>query len=152
MNESKLPESLLEAVAYFSNEGVAHDFLVKVRWPEGVRCAHCKSDNIGKLSISGEPGKERRVWNCKSCKKQFTAKIGTIFQDSPWPLSKWLPAVWLVVNAKNGISSTDWKTGARLIGALLAWNRVQNLEHRLLKSGQRGFTFAHFGRFSLCVL
>src|SRR5205823_315049 len=46
-------------------------------------------------------------WNCKSCKKQFSAKTGTIFEESPLPLSKWLPAVWLITNAKNGISSCE---------------------------------------------
>jgi transposase-like protein len=47
------------------------------------------------------------VWNCKGCKRQFSAKIGTIFEESPLPFSKWLPAMWLIANAKNGISSCE---------------------------------------------
>lgn len=90
-------------MTFFADEDRAHDFFVKMRWPEGVRCAHCGSDKVGKLVKSGT----RRVWNCKGCKKQFTAKIGTVFNESPLPLSKWLPALWLFVNAKNGISSCE---------------------------------------------
>jgi transposase-like protein len=73
-----------------------------VLWPDGKpKCFHCGSENVGKFS-----GK-RMVSNCKDCKKQFTVKMGTIFSDSALPLSKWLPAVWLIVNAKNGISSYE---------------------------------------------
>lgn len=133
MKENELPESLLEAVNYFADEGRAHDFLVQMRWPNGVRCAHCNSENIGKLSVSGTPGKERRVWNCKACKKQFTAKLGTIFTDSPLPLSKWLPAVWLVVNAKNGISSHELAR-ALDITQKSAWH----MGHRIRTAIQRG--------------
>jgi transposase-like protein len=133
MQENELSESLLEAVRYFEDEGRAHAFLVQMRWPEGVRCARCNSDQIGKLSISGKAGKERRVWNCKTCRRQFTAKVGTIFQDSPLPLSKWLPAVWLVVNAKNGISSHEL---ARSLGVTQksAWH----MGHRVRTAIQRG--------------
>src|SRR4051812_48742860 len=113
METNETPKSLLEAVAYFADDARAHDFLVKMRWHDGVRCAHCQSEKVGKLSVSTvtnkRTGKEttRRVWNCKACKRQFTAKVGTIFEDSALPLSKWLPAVWLVVNAKNGVSSHE---------------------------------------------
>jgi transposase-like protein len=66
-----------------------------------VECPRCGSKNIGALVES------RRIWNCKGCKKQFSAKVGTIFEDSPLSLTKWLPATWLIVNAKNGISSCE---------------------------------------------
>jgi transposase-like protein len=131
MNTENLPESLLEAVAYFADEERAHDFFVAMRWPEGVRCAHCDSDNIGKLSVSNN-GK-RRVWNCKACKKQFTAKIGTIFAESPLPLSKWLPALWLVTNAKNGISSCELARALK-ITQKSAWF----MGHRIRTAIQRG--------------
>jgi transposase-like protein len=142
METNKLPESLLEAVNYFADEGRAHDFLVQMRWPEGVRCAHCQSDKIGKLSISPLPLKDgqeekdrkyRRVWNCKKCKQQFTAKVGTIFEDSALPLSKWLPAVWLVVNAKNGISSHELARHLN-ITQKSAWH----MGHRIRTAIQRG--------------
>src|SRR5207249_9424352 len=49
----------------------------------------------------------QRIWKCKDCKKQFSVKVGTIFEDSPIPLSKWVPAVWMIGGAKNGISSYE---------------------------------------------
>ena len=118
MKTEETPKSLLEAIVFFADEQRAHDALVAMRWPNGVRCVHCGSENIGKLVVSTikgnqdkdgkpKPDKTRRVWNCKSCKKQFTAKLGSIFAESPLPLSKWLPAVWQIVNAKNGISSHE---------------------------------------------
>jgi transposase-like protein len=102
MKEKSSPETLQQAMTYFSDPKFAHDYMANVLWPDGkVKCAHCQSENVGKFS-----GK-RMVSNCKDCKKQFTVKIGTIFGESPLPLSKWLPAVWLIVNAKNGISSYE---------------------------------------------
>jgi transposase-like protein len=77
--------------------------MVWKRWPDGNPvCPRCGSKNIGKCSPA-----PRRVWNCKSCKKQFTVKVATIFEDSPLPLTKWLPAFWMIVNAKNAISSCE---------------------------------------------
>jgi len=102
MKEKTSPETLQEAITLFADPKKAHDFMCTVLWPDGKpKCPHCGSANVGKFS-----GK-RMVSNCKECKKQFTVKIGTIFGDSPLPLSKWLPAVWLIVNAKNGISSYE---------------------------------------------
>jgi transposase-like protein len=102
MQENITPETLQEAITLFADPKVAHDFLASIIWGNGKpKCAHCGSTNVGKFS-----GK-RMVSNCKECKKQFTVKMGTIFAESPLPLSKWLPAVWLIVNAKNGISSYE---------------------------------------------
>lgn len=133
MNTELLPESLLQAVAYFADEERAHTFFVQMRWPDGVRCAHCDSSNVGALVVSGKPGKVRRVWNCKACKRQFTVKIGTVFAESPLPLSKWLPALWLVVNAKNGISSCELARALK-ITQKSAWF----MGHRLRTAIQRG--------------
>jgi transposase-like protein len=102
MKEKVTPETLQEAITLFSDPTKAHAFMCSVIWPDGkAKCPHCGSLEVGKFS-----GK-RMVSNCKACKKQFTVKVGTIFGDSPLPLSKWLPAVWLIVNAKNGISSYE---------------------------------------------
>jgi transposase-like protein len=79
---------------------VATDFLAQVRWPDGPICPACGSDQHSYL-------KTRRVWKCKECKKQYSVKLGTIFGDSPLGLDKWLPAVWLTANTKNGISSHE---------------------------------------------
>ena len=96
------PRTLLEAVRHFSNYGTCHDFLVGLRWPDGVRCPACGCDRVSWLA-------NVRRWKCseKHPQRQFSLKTGTIFEDSPLPLSKWLPAVWLIVNAKNGVSSYE---------------------------------------------
>ncbi len=100
-NFDHIPETLTGAIRYFGNANTCHEFLADMRWPSGVRCPHCNSKNIGDLV------KSRRIWNCKGCKKQFSVKVGTIFEDSPLGLEKWLPATWLIVNAKNGVSSCE---------------------------------------------
>ena len=96
------PKTLLEAVRYFSDFDRCRDFLVSLRWPEGVRCPTCGSDRVTWLASV-------RRWKCsgKHDAPQFSLKTGTIFADSPLPLSKWLPAVWLIVNCKNGVSSYE---------------------------------------------
>jgi transposase-like protein len=101
MEEKNLPQGLIEATRFFAEEKTCHEFMTALRWPNGVACPRCASKEIGKYVES------RRVWNCKGCKKQFSTKVGTIFEDSPLSLTKWLPATWLIVNAKNGISSCE---------------------------------------------
>ena len=100
-DEIHVPETALEAIRYFGDPDNCHSFMVKMRWPNGITCPRCGSEKIGKLVLP------RRIWNCGGCKKQFSAKVRTIFEDSPLGLDKWLPAVWLIVNAKNGISSCE---------------------------------------------
>src|ERR1700716_1026721 len=95
------PKTLIDAIRYFENADNCHNFMVKLRWPNGIICPRCDSDKIGKLVLP------RRIWNCRNCKKQFSAKVRTIFEDSPLSLDKWLPAVWMICNAKNGISSYE---------------------------------------------
>ena len=63
---------------------------------DGTVCPHCESKNVGFLQT-------RRIWKCRRCRKQFSVKTGTIFEESPIKLDKWLMAIWLVVNCKNGI-------------------------------------------------
>src|SRR6266536_456392 len=100
-NFDHIPETLTGAIRYFGDAEKCHEFMAAMRWPTGVRCPHCGSGNVGKLVLP------RRVWNCKNCRKQFTVKVGTIFEDSPLSLDKWLPATWMIVNAKNGVSSCE---------------------------------------------
>ena len=94
------PETLIEAVAHFAHPKVAHDYMVSKRWPDGVHCPYCDGTTVSFYS-------NRRVFRCAPCKKQFSGKVGTIFEDSPLGLDKWLPCVWLIVNAKNGVSSCE---------------------------------------------
>src|SRR6266480_39925 len=100
-NFDHIPETLTGAIRYFTKPKACQDFMVTMRWPRGVHCPHCASGNVGKLVLP------RRIWNCKDCRKQFTVKVGTIFEDSPLGLDRWLPATWMIVNAKNGTSSCE---------------------------------------------
>ena len=97
-----IPIHLLDASRYFADLDVCVDFVAKMRWPDGVTCPHCEGKRVSYLS-------SRRIWKCmaKECHKQFSAKTGSVFEDSPIPLDKWLIAIWLVVNCKNGVSSYE---------------------------------------------
>jgi transposase-like protein len=94
------PKTLLEAIRYFSDPDTCTAFVAQVIWPDGPFCPACACTEYSYLTT-------RRVWKCKACKKQYSVKVGTIFENSPLPLSKWLPAVWLISNSKNGISSHE---------------------------------------------
>src|SRR5438874_9453128 len=101
--QNGLPETLQEAICYFADEQKAHDFIVSLRWPDGVvKCPRCRSKDVSFIST-------RRIWKCKHCttKKQFSVKVGTVLEDSPIGLDKWLCGFWLIANAKNGISSYE---------------------------------------------
>src|SRR5438552_15179129 len=100
-NFDHITETLTGAIRYFGDMDQCHEFMIAMRWPTTVRCPHCSSEKVGKLVLP------RRIFNCKSCRKQFTVKVGTIFEDSPLGLDKWLPATWFIVNAKNGVSSCE---------------------------------------------
>lgn len=99
---SEGPNTLLEAVTHFSDPERCREFMVALRWPDGVRCPTCGHDKVSWLAGAGR-------WQCskRHPQRQFTMKTGTIFEDSPLPFSKWLPAIWLIVNCKNGISSYE---------------------------------------------
>jgi transposase-like protein len=102
MSESQ-PETLLEAVQYFSDADRCQDFMVAMRWPKAVvTCPTCGRDDVRFIST-------RRMFECKDkhARRQFSVKVGSIFEDSPISLSKWLPAMWLIANDKNGISSYE---------------------------------------------
>ena len=100
MNDAQIPKSLMQAIRYFSDPDVCVEFVAAMRWPDGAICPWCDSRNNGFL-------RTRRIWKCRDCRKQFSVKAGTIFEDSPINLDKWLTAVWLVVNCKNGVSSYE---------------------------------------------
>ena len=96
----KQPTSLIEAIRYFSDLDVCTEYVAKLRWPEGPVCPRCGCTEYSYLTT-------RRVWKCKACKKQYSVKVGTIFEESRLGLDKWLPAVWLAANSKNAISSHE---------------------------------------------
>lgn len=98
--ENGTPDTLLGAITYFADVDVATQFVAALRWPDGVTCPHCDGTECPYVA-------SRRIWQCKGCRKQFSVKVGSIFEDSPIPLSKWLPAMWMLVNCKNGVSSYE---------------------------------------------
>jgi len=103
--QSALPEMLQMAVLYFGDQDRALEFLTKFRWPDGKpTCPRCESQENSYIST-------RRIWKCKGCKRQFSAKSGTIMEDSPIGLDKWLPAIWMICGCKNGISSYEIARG-----------------------------------------
>jgi len=96
-----VPKTLTAAIAFYADKNYAFNAAVELRWPGGkVLCPRC---NGAKHSFI----KTRKIWFCYDCKKQFTVKVGSIFEDSPLGLDKWMTAVWMIANCKNGISSYE---------------------------------------------
>ena len=99
----KSPRTLQAAIKFFSDPDNALAYMVQIRWPDGpITCPTCGRTDVVFL-------KTQRKWQCKSVhpKRQFSAKVGTIFEDSPIPLDKWLTAVWMLSNCRNGVSSYE---------------------------------------------
>jgi transposase-like protein len=99
----EFPKTLLEAIEYFSDDQLCIDAVAYMRWPDGeATCPDCGSKNPYYLA-------SQKRWKCRngSCARQFSVKVGTIFEESPISLKKWLVAVWLIANCKNGISSYE---------------------------------------------
>jgi transposase-like protein len=96
------PRTLVEAIRYFADPANCRDYMVSRRWPNGVTCPQCGSSSVYFDS-------SRNGWECKTRhpKRKFTLKTGTIFEDSPLGLDKWLPCVWMIANMKNGVSSHE---------------------------------------------
>ena len=96
------PKTLQEAIVYFSDPDNCLNYVVAKRWPNGVTCPSCGSSEVRFIPT-------RRLWECKAkhAKKQFSAKIGTVLEDSPIGLDKWLMTMWMVANCKNGVSSYE---------------------------------------------
>ena len=124
------PRTLQEAILYFQDFENCKSFMVDLRWPDGaVKCPECGSDHVVYLAT-------QRRWKCyaKHPRPQFTLKTGTIFEDSPIGLDKWLTAAWLIVNCKNGISSYEV---ARAIGVTQksAWFMLHRVRTSLKDDG-----------------
>src|SRR5665213_3037272 len=99
----KSPKTLQEAIQYFSDFENCRAFMIAVRWPDGkVRCPQCGAEKVTYLE-------KARLYRCYGAhpRQKFSLKVGTIFEDSPIALEKWLPDVWLLVNCKNGVSSYE---------------------------------------------
>lgn len=101
VTEDATPDTLLGAIKYFADVETAIGFVAALRWPDGVICPRCDATGVC-YRLSTRP-----LWKCRACKKQFSVKVGSIFEDSPIGLDKWLPAMWMLVNCKNGVSSYE---------------------------------------------
>ena len=98
--ENVKPKTLMEAIRCYADADAALGEVADSRWPKGVTCQHCGAEKPMFL-------KTRRIWKCSKCRKQFSIKTKSVFEDSPIPLDKWLTAVWMVANCKNGVSSYE---------------------------------------------
>src|SRR5438067_13223649 len=102
MTKNETPKTLQQAINFFADADNCLNYLVARRWPNGVICPTCGRTDVSFLA-------NQRKWQCKSAhtRRQFSVKVGTIFEDSPLGLDKWLTAVWMITNCKNGISSWE---------------------------------------------
>jgi transposase-like protein len=92
--------NLPELIDQFGSEDECHAYLEELRWPDGIRCPRCESDKISRI-------KDRRQFDCDNCRYQFSVRVGTLFHDSKLPLWKWFLAVYLICEAKKGISAAQ---------------------------------------------
>jgi hypothetical protein len=118
------PTTLVDAVKYFSNEQVCIDEVAAMRWPDGQQfCIGC--GEVGNLLWLAN----QKRFKCRGCKKQFSVKVGTIFHDSPLGLDKWMVAMWMLANCRNGVSSCEI---ARTIG--ITQKSAWHMMHRIRKA------------------
>jgi transposase-like protein len=120
------PGNLSEAIRYFSNPDVANAFVARLRWPEGPVCPQCGGKEHSYLST-------RRLWKCRTCSRQFSVKVGTIFEGSPIGLDKWLAAIWLIANSQDEVSSYEIQ---QTIGVTqkTAWSMMRRIR-RAMQAG-----------------
>lgn len=120
---TELPNNLIQAIRYYSDLDVCREQLAAIRWPDGVICPFCQNNGVNFLPSC-------KKWKCKACRKVFSVKVGTIFEDSPIGLDKWFAALWLIANAKNGISSCEV---ARALGITQksAWFVLHRIRHAM---------------------
>lgn len=126
-------KTLIDLFTYFESERICIEYLELLRWPDGIKCAHpdCGNSKVFKFSNG-------RVYKCAKCKKQFSIRVGTIFEDSKIPLKKWYAAIYLITSHKKGISSiqlgkdigvtqkTAWYMNHRVRHSL-GWNTDEKL-------------------------
>lgn len=125
MKEQSFPQTLAQAIRYFANVDNCIRFFVSLRWPDGVTCPTCGGKEVSYIST-------RHIWKCKQKHdhRQFSVKVGTIMEDSPIPLDKWLAAMWLISNCRNGVSSYEI---ARDLGVTQksAWFMAHRIRHAM---------------------
>jgi transposase-like protein len=130
-------KTLTDAIRYFSDEQTCIDTVAAMRWPEGPQCPACRAKEPRQHWL-----KNQRRWQCRECGKQYSVKVNTIFEDSALSLDKWLVAMWMLANCKNGVSSYEIHRSLG-ITQKSAWFVLQRLRlamknKSLLKLGSRG--------------
>ncbi len=121
-------KTLLDAVRFFSIEQNCIDTVAAMRWPDGKpTCPYCNGQKHYWMAV-------QRRWKCAACRKQFSVKVGTIFEDSALPLDKWLVAMWMLVNCKNGVSSYEIARDLK-VTQKSAWFMLQRLRLVLQENG-----------------
>lgn len=113
----------MEAIKYFADPMVCIETIGSIKWPHGPHCPRCESKRLSFLTT-------RLMWKCLDCKKQFSVKVGTVFEDSPISLDKWLAAMWMLANCKNGVSSYEIAR-ALDVTQKTAWFMLQRLRHAM---------------------
>ena len=129
MAEIKMNMNLMKLVEQFSSEDRCRQYLEDVRWPEGVQCPRCASESVSHIST-------RDQYDCNKCRYRFSVTSGTIFHDSHLPLAKWLIAVYLMIEAKKGISANQLK---RTID--VSYKTAWYLCHRIRKAMTGAYPF-----------
>jgi transposase-like protein len=130
-------KTLADAIRYFADEQVCIDTVAAMRWPDGPQCPACLMPRERQHWL-----KNQRRWQCRDCGKQYSVKVNTIFEDSAIKLDKWLTAMWMLANCKNGVSSYEIM---RSVGVTQksAWFMLQRIRlamknKSLLKLGYQG--------------
>jgi transposase-like protein len=124
-------KTLSDAIRYFADEQICIDTVAQMRWPDGPACPKC-----GSASARQHYLKTQKRWQCRDCGKQYSVKVGTIFEDSALKLDKWLTAMWLLANCKNGISSYEV---ARDVGVTQksAWFMLHRIRYAMKNNSLR---------------
>jgi transposase-like protein len=119
-----VPETLMDVVVYFSDPRTCVEFMARMRWgAEGPCCPRCESKRLSFLQT-------RLMWKCLDCQKQFSVKVNSIFEDSAIGLDKWLVAMWLIANCKNGVSSYEIARDVK-VSQKSAWFMLQRIRHAM---------------------
>src|SRR6266567_4389727 len=123
-SDVKVPATLIGAIKYFADPLTCVQFFADLRWDKGEAvCPRCKSKRTSFLST-------RLIWKCLDCKKQFSIKVGSIFEDSAIGLDKWLCAMFMIANCKNGVSSYEIARDVK-VTQRSAWFMLQRIRHAM---------------------
>lgn len=114
---------LVELVSTFDSEQDCLDYLEKLRWPKGVECPRCDSTSVSHVE-------KRNIWDCNSCRYQFSVKSNTIFHDSHLPMQKWFLATYLMVESRKGISANQLRRMLK-VAPKTAWHLCHRIRHAM---------------------